>query len=157
MKKYFLVSMLLLCSAALAQAVPVWGMGWISFSGAVASFIAGSGTNTQIEVLCNNEIPFRLSEVTATVSGANAGTTTVYRVWQYVRDSELLVIETNMFGQVRTNSYPQTAEVVVETNTVYVSGTDTLPTDEYFVGGDLIRFDFNTQTGVVLRVMGTAQ
>ena len=153
MKKYFLVSMLLLCSAALVQAVPGWGMGWISFSGAVASFIAGSGTNTQIEVVCNNEIPFRLSEVTSSASG----TTTVYRVWQYVRDSELLAIETNMFGQVATNAYPQSSEVVVVTNTVYTSGVDTLPTSEYFVAGDLIRFDFNTQTGVVLRVMGTAQ
>ena len=153
MKKYFLLLVLSLCSAALLQAAPGLGMGWRSFSGAVASFIAGSGTNTQIEVVCNNEIPFRLSEVTSSASG----TTTVYRVWQYVRDSELLVVETNMFGQVVTNAYPQSPEVVVVTNTVYTSSVDTLPTDCYFISGDLIRFDFNSQTGVVLRAMGTAQ
>jgi len=158
MKKYILIAAAVAVTSALALAqTPVFGKFRLSYSGAVVSYVGASGTNTAIEVVYDGDIPFRLAEVSATVNGAAAGTTTVYRVWQFHRDAYKVVVSTNFFGTVETNSYAQTSEIETITNTVYVSTTGTLPGSAHFVAGDKMVIDFNTQTGAVARVLGTAQ
>jgi len=147
----------ILTVSVFAAGEPTFGKFLKGTSGAVVSFVGGSGTNTSIEVVYDGDIPFRLAEVTATVDGTDVGTTTVSRVWQYSRESRKLVIETNFFGQVETNGYVQTSEIVTPTNTIYTSGTDTLPGTKHFVYGDKMVIDFGSETNVIVRVMGTAQ
>jgi hypothetical protein len=158
MKKFILIAGVAAVTTALALAEgPVFGKFRQSYSGAVVSFIGGSGTNTAIEVVYDGDTPFRLAEVTATVDGVAVGTTTVSRVWQFHRDAYKVVVSTNFFGTVETNKYVQTDAVVVVTNQVYSSATDTLPGSRHFVGGDLMVVDFGEQTNVIVRILGTAQ
>jgi len=158
MKKAFAVLAVILATAILALAEgPVFGKFRQSYSGAVVSFVGGSGTNTAIEIVHDGDTPFRLSEVTATVDGEAVGTTTVSRVWQFHRDARKVVVSTNFFGTVETNSYMQSEAVAVVTNQVYSSATDTLPGSKHFVSGDLMIVDFGEQTNVIARILGTAQ
>jgi hypothetical protein len=158
MKKYILIAAAVAVTSALALAqTPVFGKFRLSYSGAVVSYVGASGTNTAIEVIYDGDIPFRLADVSATVNGAAAGTATVYRVWQFHRDAYKVVVSTNLFGTVETNSYMQTSEIESITNTVYTSTSDTLPGTAHFISGDKMIVDFNTQTGVVVRILGTAQ
>jgi len=148
----------LLAASAVADnaSIPTFGKFRQMYSGAVVSFIAGSGTNTAVEAVYEGDIPFRLADVTATVDGAAATTVTVYRVWQYVRDAYTVSVETNMFGQVETNSYLQASVVETITNTVYASGSTTLPGSVHFIQGDKMIVDFGSQTGAVVRILGAA-
>ena len=137
--------------------IPTFGKFRLSYSGAVVSFVGASGTNSAIEVVYDGDIPFRLADVSATVAGEAAGTTTVYRVWQFHRDAYKVVVSTNFFGTIETNSYVQTSEIETITNTVYTSTSGTLPGSMHFMAGDKMVMDFGTQTGAVVRVLGTAQ
>jgi hypothetical protein len=147
----------ILTASVFAAGEPTFGKFRQSYSGAVVSFVGTSGTNTAIEVVYDGDTPFRLADVSATVGGEAVGTTTVYRVWQFHRDSYKVVVSTNFFGTAETNSYMQTSEIETITNTVYSSTTDTLPGTTHFIAGDKMVLDFGTQTNVIVRILGTAQ
>jgi hypothetical protein len=154
MKHKTLLTLATVLASALAWAEitvePTFGKFRYSYSGSVVSFIAGSGTNTAVEVVYDGEIPWRLAEVTSTAS-----TTTVSRVWQYRRPMIKVSIETNLFDTVITNQYLSGYQTVTYTNEVYDSTTDTLPDSEHFLRGDMMLVGFGTETGQVVRILGS--
>jgi hypothetical protein len=125
--------------------------------GVVAAFVAGSGTNTSIDVSTSNSVPFRLSEITANAPDGTATSVTVSRIWAYSRDVSHRIVSTNFFGVTETNDYWKGVETVSVTNVVYDSETNTLPSSAYFLPDEGLRIDFGTVTGVVVRLVGTAQ
>lgn len=150
--KYRLMALAVLLAAtiAISAEIPVFGLVRQAYSGAVVSYIAGSGTNTAVEVLYEGDTPWRLTEVTST-----AGTTTVYRVWNYERSVYQTDVATNFYGVVSTNRYMSGSQIVIYTNEVYSSIADTLPDNELFIQGDLMIVDFGPETNVVTRVAGS--
>jgi len=155
MRKCFL-SFFILCLVAMAAfAAPQFGLFDARYSGAVASFIANSGTNTSVEVLYEGEIPFRLFEVVATTNGV-ATDVAVSRIWYLEVQTTETEVSTNMFGTVSTNNI-QVWTRSLQTNEVYDSTSDTLPVASYFIQTDVFVADFGAVTNVALRVLGTAQ
>jgi stress-induced morphogen len=125
-------------------------------TGVRASYVVHSGTNSTLDVSCENVIPFRLSEATATTNGV-AINFTVHRLWNLTREHYTQRIETNFFGTVITNSDFSGLTSVAQTDLVYTSASDNLDTKRvYFLKNDAMRLTFGV-TGVVARVIGTTE
>ncbi len=124
-----------------------------SHSGAVASYLSHSGTNSTIEVEWDYDIPFRLAEVTATTNGI-ATDVTINRIRYYESAVAGTEVVTNFHGLVLTNSVNTYTRTIL-TNEVYDSTSDTLPDNQYFLNRDILQADFGSVTNVTLQVVGT--
>jgi hypothetical protein len=148
----FIVLAILNLAYAVPAVVPTFGIHRQQYTGVVATYQAHSGTNTSLEVVYTGDIPWRLSDVTS-----SAGTTTVYRVWNYERPIYKVVVSTNFFGNVETNSYFSGAQTITSTNQMYTSTSPSLPSSHRMIQHDMLLLDFGTDTGVVVRVVGTVE
>lgn len=142
--------LLALAGLALSDETPTFGLVRQQYSGAVVNFIAGSGTNTAIEVVYTWDTPWRLTEVTS-----SAGTTTVYRVWNYERSVYQNNVETDLFGNTVTNRYMSGSVISVQTNEIFDTSSDTMPDTDVVVQGDMLIFDFGSETNIILRAAGS--
>lgn len=128
------------------------------YSGVLFTYMGGSGTNSVIEIdNSTNVVPWQLTDVDCTTNGV-ATAVKIYRVWAWNRPIIDTVVSTNFFGTVVTNvanfvGYRQT----MITNEVYDSSTDTLPIRKYFLDGDIVRVDFQSETNAIIRIIGTAE
>ena len=151
----FLVVCLLLAVGS-AYSAPEFSKHLNRYVGAVISYVVNSGAETSVDIVYDGEVPFRLFEVSASVGGVETNVT-VSRVWNYVRDYEISEVITNLFGTVITNSYPSGTIVSAQTNVIYDSTSDTLPSTGFFLKGEKLLADFGSTTNVVLRLVGTSQ
>ena len=145
------------CAVLHAADVPVFGEFRFSNTGPVVSFVAGTGTNSVLNVPYDGELPFRLSEVTATVDSVAVGTAKVNRVWSYVRRSTTEETVTNFFGQVETAVYDTGFVTQTQTNKVYDSSATPAFGQGWFLPGDVMQIDLDGTTGAVVRIIGVIQ
>jgi hypothetical protein len=125
--------------------------------GVVTVYHANSGTNSVLNIQYPDDgVPFRLHDVVATTNGVEVAVT-VNRVWVYARDLQIAEVSTNFFGAVVTNYYPSGQVVEQITTEIYDSTADTLPMPEYVLPNDAVQVDFGSNTGVTVRIVGTAQ
>lgn len=147
----------LACAVLYAADIPVFGEFRFSNTGPVVSFVAGTGTNSVLNVPYDGELPFKLGEVTATVDSVAVDTAKVSRVWSYARRTTTPVVTTNFFGQVETNSYDTGFVAVAQTNKVYDSSATPAFGQGWFLPGDVMQIDLDGTTGAVVRIIGVIQ
>jgi hypothetical protein len=125
--------------------------------GVVTVYQANSGTNSVLNIQYpSGSVPFRLHDVVATTNGVEVAVT-VNRVWVYARDRYEAEVDTNFFGVVVTNLNMAGQVVEQITTEIYDSTADTLPVPEYVLPNDAVQLDFGSNTGVTVRIVGTAQ
>jgi hypothetical protein len=139
--------------AALA-ADPTWGEVHSKKTGVVAVHASASGTNTYVDIPYDGHTPFRIVEVTAYKDGVTTNVT-LDRLWKLSVPRLAAEITTDYLGNTVTNKYPAGHQITIQTNRIYDSSSDTLPTSAYVIGGETIRATFDT-TNTVLRIIGTA-
>jgi len=159
MKKKFSIIIVALAVGLIAIAEPILTKPVANYfkntyTGVVMAYVTGLGTNTTVEFDYTSYVPCRLSEVNATTNGAETAVT-VSRIWVYQRAQYDSTITTN-FGLVETNDYFAGYVTQEITNLVYDSSSDTLPVAGYFQYGDVVQVKTGTETGAVVRIIGTA-
>jgi len=159
MKKTFSIIMIALAIGLVAMAEPtitkpVANYFKNTYTGVVMAYVTGLGTNTTVEFNYDSYVPCRLSEVNATTNGSETAVT-VSRIWMYPRAQYNAIITTN-FGNVVTNDLFAGYVTQEITNTVYDSSSDTLPVAGYFQYGDVVQIKTGSETGAIVRVIGTA-
>lgn len=159
MKKKFSIIMIALAVGLVALAdptltKPIANYFKNTYTGVVMSYVTGLGTNSVVEFDYTSYVPCRLSEVNATTNGTETAVT-VSRIWVYQRAQYDSVVSTN-FGQVETNDYFAGYVSQEITNLVYDSSSDTLPVAGYFQYGDVVQVTTGSETGAVVRIIGTA-
>jgi len=146
-----------LCAVLYAADIPVFGEFRFSNTGPVVSFVAGTGTNSVLNVPYTGELPFKLDEVTATVGSTAVATARVYRVWNYTRRRIDTEVTTNFFGQTITNELFNGYVTEAQTNEVYDSSDTPALKNVWFLQGDAMQIDLDGTTGAVVRVLGVIQ
>ena len=126
--------------------------------GVVTVYQANSGTNSVLNIQYpSGSVPFRLHDVVAVTNGVEVPVT-VSRVWVYNREVQIAEVSTNFFGVVVTNFYAAGRPIIEQITTeIYDSTSDTLPVPEYVLPNDAVQLDFGSNTGVTVRIVGTAQ
>ena len=145
----------LMLAAATASAVPEFAKHLNRYVGAVISYVVNTGAETSVDIVYDGVVPFRLTDVTATVDGV-ATNVVIKRVFNYVRDYEITEVITNFYGNLETNVYPSGTVRFPVTNTVYDSTSDTLPVTAYFLSGEKLLAEVD-DTNTIVRIVGTSQ
>ena len=154
MRKHFYIT-LAICGVLTAAGIAAPQFGFFRHSGAVASYVGNSGTNSSIEVEFTSDLPGRLFEVVAQTNGV-ATAVTVDRLWTYEDKVTSTEVVTNFHGIVLTNNVV-TFTRNTQTNRIYDSSSDTLPVAFYALNRDILIFDFGSATNVYLRAMLSTQ
>lgn len=140
--------------AAWAADIPVIARQEFRNTGPTATYIAGTGTNSVLDVDVTGQIPFKLSEVTITLDGTASTNAVVSRVWQYQRRKVESQVTTNFFGTVQTNLVNVGYVNSAQTNIAYKADDTTPVKDVWFMQGDLMVIDTKV-TNCIVRITGS--
>jgi hypothetical protein len=121
-------------------------------TGALVTFIAGSGTNSTMQFENTSAFPWRIYDAVATTNGV-AVPYTVSRIWNWQRTYKAAEVITNFQGVVETN-WGSRVVSDWQTNLVYNSTND-LPSTSVFIRGDIVHVDFDSETNALFRLVGS--